>query len=57
MSIVISTDDLELPCPSCNGQKHVIVNDKEIPCPNCNGKGVILTALGQTLLHFIKKHS
>ncbi|MDQ0252879.1 DnaJ-class molecular chaperone [Evansella vedderi] len=57
MSVIISTDDLEQTCPNCNGQKHVIVNDKDIPCTKCDGKGVILTTLGQTLLHFIKKHT
>ncbi|QDX95899.1 tryptophan RNA-binding attenuation protein [Brevibacillus laterosporus] len=53
---MISTDDLELSCPFCKGQKQVNVNNTEEICPKCNGKGVILTALGQTLLHFIKKH-
>ncbi|WP_152393176.1 tryptophan RNA-binding attenuation protein [Paenibacillus guangzhouensis] len=57
MSVVIATDDLELPCPHCDGKKHVIVNHHEELCPKCDGKGVILTALGQTLLHFIKKHA
>ncbi|RAP23486.1 hypothetical protein C2W64_03102 [Brevibacillus laterosporus] len=56
MSVIISTDDLELSCPFCKGQKQVNVNNTEEICPKCNGKGVILTALGQTLLHFIKKH-
>ncbi|MEC0204657.1 tryptophan RNA-binding attenuation protein [Paenibacillus lautus] len=57
MSVTISTDDLELSCPNCNGQKYVIFNNEKETCPKCDGKGVILTALGQTLLHFIKKHS
>lgn len=57
MSVVIATDDLELPCPNCNGKKHIFVNNKEELCSKCDGKGVILTTLGQTLLHFIKKHS
>ncbi|KGP85099.1 MULTISPECIES: tryptophan RNA-binding attenuator protein inhibitory protein [unclassified Paenibacillus] len=57
MSVVIATDDLELPCPNCNREKYVITNDKKEPCTKCDGKGVILTALGQTLLHFFKKHS
>ncbi|MFH0348381.1 tryptophan RNA-binding attenuation protein [Bacillus vallismortis] len=57
MSVIISTDDLELTCPTCNGTDYIVVNDKKEPCSSCDGKGVILTALGQTLLHFIKKHS
>lgn len=57
MSVIIATDDLELPCPSCNREKYVITNDEKVPCPKCEGKGVILTALGQTLLHFFRKHS
>ncbi|QRG65192.1 tryptophan RNA-binding attenuation protein [Brevibacillus choshinensis] len=57
MSVTISTDDLELSCPNCNGQSYVLVNNEKESCPKCDGKGVILTALGQTLLHFIKKHS
>lgn len=56
MSNVISTDDLELSCPNCDGKKIVIVNGSEEKCQKCEGKGVILTTLGQTLLHFIKKH-
>ncbi|TSI03941.1 tryptophan RNA-binding attenuation protein [Lysinibacillus sp. BW-2-10] len=56
VSVIISTDDLEHTCPNCNGQKYIIVNDKQESCSKCDGKGVILTALGQTLLHFIKKH-
>ncbi|MEK4072763.1 tryptophan RNA-binding attenuation protein [Paenibacillus sp. FSL H7-0942] len=57
MSVVISTDDLELSCPHCNGEKQVNEEDQMVPCPKCEGKGVILTTLGQTLLHFIKKHT
>lgn len=57
MSIIITTDDLEHMCPNCNGEKFVIINEESKSCPKCDGKGVILTALGQTLLHFIKKHS
>ncbi|MED4906887.1 tryptophan RNA-binding attenuation protein [Brevibacillus centrosporus] len=57
MSVTISTDDLELPCPHCSGKKYVILNEEKAACPKCDGRGVILTALGQTLLHFIKKHS
>lgn len=56
VSVIISTDDLEHSCPNCNGLKYIIVNDKQESCPKCDGKGVILTALGQTLFHFIKKH-
>jgi DnaJ-class molecular chaperone len=56
MSNVISTDDLELSCPNCDGKKIIIVNGSEEKCQKCEGKGVILTTLGQTLLHFIKKH-
>ncbi|KKI90723.1 tryptophan RNA-binding attenuator protein inhibitory protein [Bacillus sp. SA1-12] len=56
MSVIISTDDLEHSCPNCKGQKYIIANDQNEPCPKCEGKGVVLTALGQTLLHFIKKH-
>ncbi|WP_092266252.1 hypothetical protein [Brevibacillus centrosporus] len=57
VSVTISTDDLELPCPHCSGKKYVISNEEKAACPKCDGRGVILTALGQTLLHFIKKHS
>lgn len=57
MSVIISTDDLEHTCPNCNGEKNVIVDNEEKLCTKCDGKGVILTTLGQTLLHFIKKHS
>ncbi|MDT9717823.1 tryptophan RNA-binding attenuation protein [Paenibacillus sp. ClWae2A] len=57
MSVVISTDDLELTCPHCNGEKQVNEKDQMVLCPKCEGKGVILTTLGQTLLHFIKKHT
>ncbi|MCC2117377.1 tryptophan RNA-binding attenuation protein [Bacillus halotolerans] len=57
MSVIISTDDLEHTCPTCNGTDYIVVNDKKEPCSSCDGNGVILTALGQTLLHFIKKHS
>ncbi|MFK4168747.1 tryptophan RNA-binding attenuation protein [Paenibacillus lautus] len=57
MSVIIAMDDLELPCPNCKGEKHAFVNNKKEPCSKCDGKGVILTALGQTLLHFFKKHS
>ncbi|WP_124115572.1 tryptophan RNA-binding attenuation protein [Paenibacillus xylanexedens] len=57
MSVVIATDDLELPCPNCKGEKYVITDDEKEPCSKCDEKGVILTALGQTLLHFLKKHS
>nr|WP_106785048.1 tryptophan RNA-binding attenuation protein [Lysinibacillus timonensis] len=56
VSVIIPTDDLEHSCPHCNGQTYIIENDKQESCPKCDGKGVILTALGQTLLHFIKKH-
>ncbi|OMF01712.1 tryptophan RNA-binding attenuation protein [Paenibacillus amylolyticus] len=57
MSVIISTDDLELSCPHCNGEKQVNEEDQMVPCPKCEGKGVIITTLGQTLLHFIKKHT
>ncbi|MGD1415767.1 tryptophan RNA-binding attenuation protein [Bacillus sp. ATD] len=48
MSVIISTDDLELTFPTCNGTGYIVVIDKKEPCSGCNGKGVILTALGQT---------
>ncbi|MCS7464113.1 tryptophan RNA-binding attenuation protein [Paenibacillus doosanensis] len=51
--MVIAMDDLEAACPECNREGKV----EGETCPKCDGKGVILTALGQTLLHFIKKHS
>jgi len=50
--MVIATDDLETTCPNCNGSGR----EEQEPCPKCSGKGVILTAQGSTLLHFIKKH-
>jgi DnaJ-class molecular chaperone len=51
--MVIATDDLELTCPHCEGTGE----EKEgTPCPKCGAKGVILTAQGNTLLHFIRKH-
>jgi DnaJ-class molecular chaperone len=50
--MVIATDDLEITCPNCNGTG----GKEEAPCEKCSGKGVILTAQGNTLLHFIKKH-
>jgi len=56
MSVIISTDDLEHICPNCNGTSHVTIENEKKACPKCDGKGVILTALGQTLLHFMKKH-
>lgn len=56
MSVIIATDDLELTCPHCNGEKFVVTNEKKETCSKCEGKGVILTTLGQTLLHFFKKH-
>ncbi|CAI6074572.1 Tryptophan RNA-binding attenuator protein inhibitory protein [Paenibacillus sp. JJ-100] len=57
MSVIIATDDLELTCPHCNGEKLEIINEERVTCSKCDGKGVILTALGQTLLHFFKKHT
>ncbi|RAS71687.1 tryptophan RNA-binding attenuation protein [Priestia endophytica] len=56
VSVIISTDDLEHSCPTCNGTSYITINNEEKPCESCDGKGVILTALGQTLLHFMKKH-
>ncbi|XBP67261.1 tryptophan RNA-binding attenuation protein [Bacillus velezensis] len=51
--MVIATDDLELTCPHCEGTGE----EKEgTPCPKCGAKGVILTAQGNTLPHFIRKH-
>ncbi|MFN2746477.1 MULTISPECIES: tryptophan RNA-binding attenuator protein inhibitory protein [Bacillus] len=50
--MVIAADDLETPCPHCEGSGE----EDRLPCPKCSGKGVILTAQGNTLLHFIKKH-
>ncbi|ATH94233.1 tryptophan RNA-binding attenuator protein inhibitory protein [Bacillus glycinifermentans] len=50
--MVIATDDLEIPCPHCKGSG----KEDGLYCPKCSGKGVILTAQGNTLLHFIKKH-
>lgn len=52
ISMVIALDDLELTCPHC---KRTGEEDGKL-CPKCDGKGVILTAQGNTLLHFIKKH-
>lgn len=49
---IIAMDDLELQCWECNGEGKI--NDKA--CPKCNGKGYIPTALGQTLLGFLKRH-
>ncbi|MFP3392777.1 tryptophan RNA-binding attenuation protein [Brevibacillus sp. SIMBA_040] len=53
----ISMDDLELSCWECEG-KGVIEQEgkQQTECPKCEGKGTVLTAQGQTLLHFIKKH-
>lgn len=50
--MVIATDDLEITCPNCKGTG----KEDAAPCVKCSGKGVILTAQGYTLLHFIKKH-
>ncbi|WP_409340577.1 tryptophan RNA-binding attenuation protein [Paenibacillus sp. MBLB4367] len=49
---MIAMDDLEITCPECKGSGEA----EGIPCKKCDSKGVILTSLGQTLLHFINKH-
>lgn len=50
--MVIATDDLEVACPECDRTGE----SEGKPCLACGGKGVILTAQGNTLLHFIQKH-
>ncbi|HJV45848.1 MAG TPA: tryptophan RNA-binding attenuation protein [Bacillota bacterium] len=55
-SVIFTTDDLQVQCPECEGQGKVIQHGSTIPCTKCDGKGVILTGLGQTLLHFVKSH-
>ncbi|GMA62793.1 tryptophan RNA-binding attenuation protein [Alicyclobacillus fastidiosus] len=52
----ISMDDLELQCWDCNGIGEVESEEGRVPCDKCNGTGVVLTALGQTLLAFMNKH-
>lgn len=49
---IIAMDDLEQQCWECNGKG--TINDEE--CPKCDCKGYIATALGQTLLDFLKRH-
>jgi DnaJ-class molecular chaperone len=66
MAMTIALDDLEQRCWECNGSGRVPAvdgertagerNDGERVCPKCGGKGVVLTALGQTLLDFIRRH-
>ncbi|UOF90471.1 tryptophan RNA-binding attenuation protein [Fodinisporobacter ferrooxydans] len=53
---VIAADDLELPCWDCHGTGQLQENEQTIPCPKCSGKGYIPTALGQTILEFVKRH-
>ncbi|WP_257351008.1 tryptophan RNA-binding attenuation protein [Pseudalkalibacillus decolorationis] len=50
--MIIATDDLEITCPTCKGERVI----KDNKCDSCSGKGVILTSQGQTLLHFMKRH-
>ncbi|WP_338128718.1 tryptophan RNA-binding attenuation protein [Aneurinibacillus migulanus] len=59
---IIAMDDLEHACWECNG-KGEILSDSEVhegkemmSCPKCDGKGYIPTALGQTILGFVKRH-
>lgn len=51
--MVIAMDDLGVSCPECSREGEI----EGKRCEKCEGKGVILTALGQTLLHFVKKHT
>ncbi|WP_332698593.1 tryptophan RNA-binding attenuation protein [Halalkalibacter lacteus] len=52
--MVITTDDLELVCPNCEGTRR----ENGLPCKKSTEKGVIiLTSQGNTLLHFIKKYT
>ncbi|TCP23732.1 anti-TRAP (tryptophan RNA-binding attenuator protein) protein [Scopulibacillus darangshiensis] len=53
---VFTTDELEMPCPECKGKGEIVSHGKSTSCTKCEGKGVIMTGLGQTLLHFVKKH-
>lgn len=53
----ISMDELELPCWDCKGIGQVDSDEGiKVQCEKCDGTGVVLTALGQTLLAFIRKH-
>ena len=52
----ISMDDLEQTCWECHGEGKLPNGEKSTPCPKCSGKGYVLTALGQTILDFVKKN-
>lgn len=59
--MTIALDDLEQRCWECHGSGRLPAvdgerKDGERVCPKCGGKGVVLTALGQTLLDFIRRH-
>jgi len=55
-SVIFTTDDLQDQCPECKGSGKVNHDGRIESCEKCEAKGVILTGLGQTLLHFVKTH-
>jgi DnaJ-class molecular chaperone len=55
-SVIITTNDLQVSCPECKGRGEINENKVATSCVKCEGRGVILTGLGQTLLHFLKSH-
>jgi DnaJ-class molecular chaperone len=55
-SVIFTTGDLQVPCPECKGMGELPLDGENTPCIKCEGKGIILTGLGQTLLHFVKSH-
>ncbi|MBP1934487.1 tryptophan RNA-binding attenuation protein [Ammoniphilus resinae] len=55
-NVIFTTDDLQVQCPECKGKGEVNHDGTTTSCEKCEAKGVILTGLGQTLLHFVKSH-